>query len=107
MCHARSVSSEPVLPPEHGGAVETAATSAVLERAKGAIMALTGCSADAAVEELSQRAKAGHRTLIEQCWITLGGLVPRPPRALGEPAAGPGGGAHSPDPPVTRDPSGV
>ncbi|MFB8777865.1 SpoIIE family protein phosphatase [Streptomyces broussonetiae] len=102
------MSSEPVVPPEHGGAVETAATSAVLERAKGAIMALTGCSADAAVEELSQRAKAGNRTLIEQCWITLGGLVPRPPRALGEPAADDaGGGAHSPGPPVSRDPSGV
>ncbi|WP_164873143.1 ANTAR domain-containing protein, partial [Streptomyces resistomycificus] len=57
---------------------DQAATSAVLERAKGALMALSGCTPEAAGEELQQRAKAGNRTLIEECWITLGGLV-RPP----------------------------
>ncbi|MEU0057506.1 SpoIIE family protein phosphatase [Streptomyces sp. NPDC006334] len=51
-----------------------AATSAVLERAKGAVMALTGCSPDAAQEELHRRAKDARRTLLEECWITLGGL---------------------------------
>ncbi|MFE9774670.1 SpoIIE family protein phosphatase [Streptomyces sp. NPDC005931] len=55
---------------------EQAATSAVVERAKGAVMALTGCSADAAGETLLQRAKAARRTLLEECWITLGGLAP-------------------------------
>nr|WP_303708868.1 SpoIIE family protein phosphatase [Kutzneria buriramensis]WKX06457.1 SpoIIE family protein phosphatase [Kutzneria buriramensis] len=55
---------------------DQAATSAVVERAKGALMALTGCSPDAAGEELLQRAKAGNRTVLEECWITLGGLVP-------------------------------
>lgn len=55
---------------------DQAATSAVLERAKGAIMALTGCTPDAAGEDLLQRAKAGERTLLEECWITLGSLPP-------------------------------
>ncbi|MER7563904.1 SpoIIE family protein phosphatase [Streptomyces sp. NPDC097941] len=52
------------------------ATSVVLERAKGVIMALTGCTPDAAGEDLLQRAKAGNRTLLEECWITLGSLSP-------------------------------
>ncbi|GGR24190.1 SpoIIE family protein phosphatase [Streptomyces griseomycini] len=51
---------------------EQAASSAVVERAKGVVMALTGCSADAAGETLLQRAKAARRTLLEECWITLG-----------------------------------
>ncbi|MEU6380681.1 SpoIIE family protein phosphatase [Streptomyces sp. NPDC046909] len=55
---------------------DQAATAAVVERAKGAVMALTGCSPDAAGEELLQRAKAADHTLLEECWITLGGLVP-------------------------------
>ncbi|MEU0941554.1 SpoIIE family protein phosphatase [Streptomyces canus] len=55
---------------------DQAVTSAVMERAKGAIMALTGCTPDAAGEELLQRAKAGNRTLLEECWITLGSLPP-------------------------------
>ncbi|MEV7074043.1 SpoIIE family protein phosphatase [Streptomyces sp. NPDC093990] len=64
---------------------DQAATSAVLERAKGAVMALTGCTPDAAVEDLLQRAEAGNRTLLEECWITLGSLPP-----LGAPAGLPG-----------------
>ncbi|MEU5595352.1 SpoIIE family protein phosphatase [Streptomyces sp. NPDC020298] len=55
---------------------ELAATSAVVERAKGALMALTGCSPDHAHEELLQRAKNGSHTLIEECWLTLGALMP-------------------------------
>ncbi|MEU6351387.1 SpoIIE family protein phosphatase [Streptomyces sp. NPDC047072] len=62
---------------------DQAATSAVLERAKGALMALTGCTPDAAGEELLQRAKAGNRTLLEECWITLGTLVPPPHSGTG------------------------
>ncbi|GAA3494828.1 SpoIIE family protein phosphatase [Streptomyces prasinosporus] len=51
---------------------EQAATSAVVERAKGVVMALTGCSADAAGQTLLRRAEAARRTLLEECWITLG-----------------------------------
>ena len=58
---------------------DQAATSAVVERAKGAVMALTGCSADAADERLLQRAKAARHTLLEECWITLGSLAPTAP----------------------------
>ncbi|MFJ3305404.1 SpoIIE family protein phosphatase [Streptomyces sp. NPDC086549] len=55
---------------------ELAAASAVLERAKGALMALTGCTPDAAHQELVERAGTGNRTLIEECWLTLGALIP-------------------------------
>ncbi|MER5520279.1 SpoIIE family protein phosphatase [Streptomyces sp. NPDC002763] len=58
------------------------AVSAVVERAKGALMATTGCSPDAAHEALLQRAKAGHRTLLEECWLTLGALLPTAPPAV-------------------------
>lgn len=61
------------------------ATSAVLERAKGALMAQFGSSPDAAQEELQQRAKTARRTLLEECWITLGAIAPRPGTAA-EPA---------------------
>ncbi|MFH0172454.1 SpoIIE family protein phosphatase [Streptomyces cacaoi] len=63
---------------------DLAATAAVLERAKGAVMAQLGCSPDAAQEELQQRAKAGERTLLEECWISLGALCPQP-RGAAEP----------------------
>ncbi|CAM5595768.1 Transcription antitermination regulator OS=Streptomyces aurantiogriseus OX=66870 GN=GCM10010251_29410 PE=4 SV=1 [Streptomyces aurantiogriseus] len=53
---------------------DLAATSAVLERAKGAVMAQTGCPPDAAQEELQQRAQDARRTLLEECWLTLGAL---------------------------------
>jgi PAS domain-containing protein len=65
----------------------TAALAAVLERAKGVTMALTGCSADAAHGELVRRAETAGRTLVEECWITLGAVVGRPPDATG---TGPG-----------------
>ncbi|MFI2628854.1 SpoIIE family protein phosphatase [Streptomyces collinus] len=67
---------------------DQAATAAVMERAKGAVMALTGCPVDAAGELLLQRAKAARHTLLEECWITLGTLVPAPPA--------PGGASDSP-----------
>ncbi|MDK1346699.1 SpoIIE family protein phosphatase [Streptomyces sp. 378] len=98
VCNAQRVTSEPVTPAQPGGAPDLAelakivarqraeldrlrdqaATSAVVERAKGAVMALTGCTADAAGEQLLQRAKAARHTLLEECWITLGGLAPAP-----------------------------
>ncbi|MFF0885661.1 SpoIIE family protein phosphatase [Streptomyces sp. NPDC003456] len=55
---------------------DQAAVSAVVERAKGAVMALTGCTANAASEQLRRRAKDARRTLLEECWITLGALGP-------------------------------
>ncbi|MFF7737112.1 SpoIIE family protein phosphatase [Streptomyces sp. NPDC007984] len=67
---------------------DQAATSAVVERAKGAVMALSGCTADAAGERLVRQARAARRTLLEECWITLGGLAPTPP--------GPGGTSEAP-----------
>lgn len=61
---------------------DLAATSAVVERAKGAVMARLACSPDAAQEELQRRARAARRTLLEECWLTLGSLTPPTP---GEP----------------------
>ncbi|MER5428147.1 SpoIIE family protein phosphatase [Streptomyces sp. NPDC002588] len=55
---------------------DLAATSAVLERAKGAVMARLGCSPDTAQEELQERARSARHTLLEECWITLGSLAP-------------------------------
>ncbi|MFJ3669421.1 SpoIIE family protein phosphatase [Streptomyces sp. NPDC090106] len=90
------MTSEPALPAESGAAPDTvalarivahqraelerlrdeSATAAVVERARGAVMALTGCSPDAARDMLAQRAGAAGRTLLEECWITLGELTP-------------------------------
>ncbi|MGW2485922.1 SpoIIE family protein phosphatase [Streptomyces sp. NPDC001606] len=64
---------------------DRAAASAILERAKGVLMALNGCTPDAAHEELLRRARNGHRTLLEQCWLTLGALLP--PTAPASPPA--------------------
>ncbi|GGW71407.1 transcription antitermination regulator [Streptomyces lucensis JCM 4490] len=69
---------------------DAAATTAVLERAKGVLMAATGCTPAAAQEELLRCAKDGNRTLLEQCWLTLGTLTP--------PAAPPPGKPRVPSP---------
>ncbi|MGA5361540.1 SpoIIE family protein phosphatase [Streptomyces purpurascens] len=118
MCDAQRVTSEPVRPAQPGAAPDLvelakivarqraeldrlrdqAAMSAVVERATGAEMALTGCSADAAGEQLLQRAKAARHTLLEECWITLGSLAPAAPDPgeatgpVGTGIAGPGSG---------------
>ncbi|SEP75786.1 Serine phosphatase RsbU, regulator of sigma subunit [Streptomyces sp. yr375] len=100
------MTSEPALPAQSGGVPDLAAltrvvarqraeldrlqdlaaTSAVVERAKGAVMAQLGCSPDAAQEELLRRAKSARRTLLEECWILLGALAPAP-RTDPEPTA--------------------
>lgn len=88
---------------------DQAATSAVVERAKGAVMALTGCSADAADERLLQGAKAARHTLLEECWITLGSLAhtaPGPGEAT-EPAGTDTPGFGSDVLPVTTAPDDV
>lgn len=60
----------------------------VLERAKGVLMAREGVSADAAYETLVRRAESRGTTLIEECWVTLGGIRPKPGAAC-PPAADP------------------
>ncbi|MFI7355895.1 ANTAR domain-containing protein [Streptomyces avidinii] len=61
-----------------------AATTAVVERAKGVLMAQAGVSADTAYEMLLARADDRRRTLIEECWTTLGRIPFRqaPPLTL-------------------------
>ncbi|MEU0743366.1 SpoIIE family protein phosphatase [Streptomyces sp. NPDC006134] len=94
---------------------DLAAGSAVVERAKGAVMALTGCSAQAAGEALLERAEAAGRTLLEECWVTLGdlgggdpprpGTPPRDPRpAVAAPGTGSRPTGHDvPPPPPAGD----
>ncbi|MGW3142112.1 ANTAR domain-containing protein, partial [Streptomyces sp. NPDC001139] len=53
-----------------------AALMPVLERAKGAVMVQEGCSAQEAYETLLERSAAEGRTLVEECWLTLGAIRP-------------------------------
>lgn len=111
VCNARDVKSDRLAPVEPGTVPdlvelarvvaqqraemdrlrERAATTVVVERAKGVVMALTGCTADAAEETLHGRAKAARRTLLEECWITLGGRTPAR-SSTGATTAGPDSG---------------
>ncbi|MFD6225663.1 SpoIIE family protein phosphatase [Streptomyces sp. NPDC060232] len=71
-----------------------AAATAVVERAKGVLMAQTGVSAEEAYETLLARGTRWGRTLMEECWLTLGQVRSRPtPRAAVPPAtaSAPGG----------------
>jgi serine phosphatase RsbU (regulator of sigma subunit)/PAS domain-containing protein len=119
VCDAQPVTSEPTSPAGSGVAPDTvalakvvarqraemerlrdlAATSAVLERAVGAVMAVSGCSPDAAHETLVQRAKAARRTLLEECWIALGSLVP--PLTAAQASGSPGSGTFPQTPAVS------
>ncbi|MEU2385228.1 SpoIIE family protein phosphatase [Streptomyces sp. NPDC012461] len=111
--------SEPVTPPEQGDVPglaemarvvarqraeldrlhEQAATAAVVERAKGVVMALTGCSAEAAGDTLLRRSVTAGHSLLEECLLTLGASERSAPRSPEEtpaapeerPAAGPPG----------------
>ncbi len=120
MCDAHRVTSENVTPAGAGAAPgltapeqavtgqraeldrlrDLAGTTAVVERAKGAVMALTGGSAAAALETLARGARAERRTLLEECWITLGSLVPPVRGAAPMPETAP-----SPRPPSAGDPA--
>ncbi|MEU8777373.1 SpoIIE family protein phosphatase [Streptomyces sp. NPDC048606] len=82
-----------------------AAMTAVLERAKGVLMAREGLTPDAAHQLLVHRAARHGRTPLEECWITLGrtgrdpaGPAPRPavPRPAPTGSTGPPGPAGSP-----------
>jgi serine phosphatase RsbU (regulator of sigma subunit)/PAS domain-containing protein len=123
MCHARRVTSEHATPTDPGAAPDLATlarvvagqraemdrlrdlatTAAVVARAEGAVMALTGVSAEAARETLTQRAKAERRTLLEECWITLGTLPPPPGADRASGPAGSGGTAVPPAPRLADD----
>ncbi|MGW7319839.1 SpoIIE family protein phosphatase [Streptomyces sp. NPDC054865] len=86
---------------EAEGTEAVASTTAVLERAKGVLMAKAGVTADAAYALLLRRAERRGRTLMEECWITLGGLRTRPEPPAEPPGAGGGGGGGpgaGPDP---------
>ncbi|WP_223771866.1 SpoIIE family protein phosphatase [Streptomyces huiliensis] len=72
-----------------------ASTTAVLERAKGVLMARSHCSAPAAYEQLTRRARTAGRTLMEECWIVLGDL----PQGGGVPAARRPPGREGPEEP--------
>ncbi|WP_330334251.1 SpoIIE family protein phosphatase [Streptomyces sp. NBC_00536] len=71
-----------------------AATTAVVERAKGVLMAEAGISADAAYERLLAHAAEQGRSLLEECWITLGQV--RSPPVSRSPAPPPEVGATVP-----------
>ncbi|WP_371557715.1 SpoIIE family protein phosphatase [Streptomyces longwoodensis] len=53
-----------------------AALLPVLERAKGAVMVQEGCSAEEAYDLLLDRSVTADRTLVEECWLTLGAIRP-------------------------------
>ncbi|MBT2448649.1 SpoIIE family protein phosphatase [Streptomyces sp. ISL-43] len=63
-----------------------AATAAVVERAKGVLMARAGVSAEAAYEMLLDRAGVRGHTVLEECWIALGQVRPHPPPATDGPS---------------------
>lgn len=58
-----------------------ASVAGVLARAEGVLMAQDGVSADAAYETLVRRADSRGTTLTEECWVTLGGIRPKPDAA--------------------------
>ncbi|MET8575890.1 SpoIIE family protein phosphatase [Streptomyces sp. NPDC005012] len=75
------MTTDPARSAEAGAVPDVVAPEAVLERAKGVVMALTGVTADAAHAELLRRARDAGRTLLDECWITLDRAMDRPPVA--------------------------
>ncbi|MFJ3965663.1 SpoIIE family protein phosphatase [Streptomyces sp. NPDC090036] len=78
-----------------------ASSAAVLERAKGVLMAREGVSADEAYELLVEHAGRRRRTLMEECWITLGGIRSRTAAPPPQPVA-PGTRSTAPAPDRAR-----
>ncbi|MGE7387915.1 SpoIIE family protein phosphatase [Streptomyces sp. NPDC004126] len=87
-----------------------ASMAAVLERAKGVVMAQEHVSADAAYQLLVDRAAQHRRTALEECWITLGGAgggpAARPPQAGRAPVEQPPGGPSAGSGREQADPAG-
>ncbi|MEU8842909.1 SpoIIE family protein phosphatase [Streptomyces roseus] len=81
-----------------------AATTAVLERAKGVLMVREGLTAEAAYEALAGAAARRGRTLMEECWITLGGIRSRSRTAKAAPAAKTAPAAPAGPPAVNAEP---
>lgn len=74
-----------------------AAAAAVLERAKGVLMAQDGTTAEEAYELLQERAVRHHCTLTEECWLALGSTARmRALDAAAPPPPGPDDPAASP-----------
>ncbi|MFD7030059.1 SpoIIE family protein phosphatase [Streptomyces sp. NPDC059917] len=72
-----------------------ASMTAVVERAKGVLMAREGVTADTANRLLLERAAEHRRSLLEECWLTLGrasGAGPTAPPVQPGPGAGAGPG---------------
>ncbi|MDK9495607.1 SpoIIE family protein phosphatase [Streptomyces katrae] len=74
--------------------------TAVLERAKGVVMARADISADAAYQLLVDRAAEHRRSVLEECWITLG-RAGRGPASAQPWGAGDGAADPAPAPPET------
>ncbi|MEU8434998.1 SpoIIE family protein phosphatase [Streptomyces sp. NPDC029216] len=66
-----------------------AAMSAVLERAKGVLMAQEGLPEQGAYELLRRRAEGHGCTLAEECWLALGAVDPTPVRTVAPPGETP------------------
>ncbi|WP_328296567.1 SpoIIE family protein phosphatase [Streptomyces sp. NBC_00435] len=62
------------------------AHTAVVERAKGVLMAREGVAADTAQQMLLDSAGERGRTLLEECWITLGQIRSHPSPATSSPS---------------------
>ncbi|MEV7571233.1 PP2C family protein-serine/threonine phosphatase [Streptomyces tanashiensis] len=76
-----------------------ASVTAVVERAKGVLMAQAAVSADAAYQLLLDRAERRRRTLLEECWITLSRTGSRDVRPVRRGAASEAAVQRPPGPP--------
>lgn len=81
-----------------------AATTAIVERAKGVLMAQAGVSAETAYEMLLGRAAERDRTLLEECWILLGRMPAQPPPGRPPTGAAPAGPTAAPTTAPTTGP---
>ncbi|MDJ0384794.1 SpoIIE family protein phosphatase [Streptomyces sp. G-G2] len=73
-----------------------AATAAVVERAKGVLMAQSGVCAETAYGLLLGHAAERGHTLLEECWLVLGRALPGPPPGTAPAeASGPAGAGEA------------
>ncbi|MFJ8691644.1 SpoIIE family protein phosphatase [Streptomyces roseolilacinus] len=76
---------------------ETLATSTLRERAKGALMAWEGLSAQAAEAALARRAEERGRSVADECWTVLGATRPAGRAGASRGDAASGTGSDGPD----------